>query len=335
MDGDSMTFEQLYHFLEVYHYGSITKAAQNLSVSRQAVAGSIKKLESEFGVELFERSAGGAVPTSPGEEFYTHASIIVREAAALRQNLLAFTTQCSPCSVCKIGLAESLLYNIGEELLEILSTTFPDVYFDISAFTYDPTTPHQYQLYDFSAPILFDSQYNEMMDVDDEDYIVSELAHFPASVWISADSPLAQYESLTFAQLGDMPYCMLKNSYNMSNMLHRLTEYFTEKPAQGTEVYLKTTSLIRSNASVITLWIFRSSTTVSSTKTSCRATALFANRPMYISRKKSSTTNALATTFIPSSLKCFYNSYDKGLFATGISPHKGRLRQSQRGLVIY
>lgn len=239
MDGDSMTFEQLYHFLEVYHYGSITKAAQNLSVSRQAVAGSIKKLESEFGVELFERSAGGAVPTSPGEEFYTHASIIVREAAALRQNLLAFTTQCSPCSVCKIGLAESLLYNIGEELLEILSTTFPDVYFDISAFTYDPTTPHQYQLYDFSAPILFDSQYNEMMDVDDKDYIVSELAHFPASVWISADSPLAQYESLTFAQLGDMPYCMLKNSYNMSNMLHRLTEYFTEKPAQGTEVYLK------------------------------------------------------------------------------------------------
>lgn len=234
-----MTFEQLYHFLEVYHYGSITKAAQNLSVSRQAVAGSIKKLESEFGVELFERSAGGAVPTSPGEEFYTHASIIVREAAALRQNLLAFTTQCSPCSVCKIGLAESLLYNIGEELLEILSTTFPDVYFDISAFTYDPTTPHQYQLYDFSAPILFDSQYNEMMDVDDEDYIVSELAHFPASVWISADSPLAQYESLTFSQLGNMPYCMLKNSYNMSNMLHRLTEYFTEKPAQGTEVYLK------------------------------------------------------------------------------------------------
>lgn len=234
-----MTFEQLYHFLEVYHYGSITKAAQNLSVSRQAVAGSIKKLESEFGVELFERSAGGAVPTSPGEEFYTHASIIVREAAALRQNLLAFTTQCSPCSVCKIGLAESLLYNIGEELLEILSTTFPDVYFDISAFTYDPTTPHQYQLYDFSAPILFDSQYNEMMDVDDKDYIVSELAHFPASVWISADSPLAQYESLTFSQLGNMPYCMLKNSYNMSNMLHRLTEYFTEKPAQGTEVYLK------------------------------------------------------------------------------------------------
>ena len=78
-----------------------------------------------------------------------------------------------------------------------------------------------------------------MMDVDDKDYIVSELAHFPASVWISADSPLAQYESLTFSQLGNMPYCMLKNSYNMSNMLHRLTEYFTEKPAQGTEVYLK------------------------------------------------------------------------------------------------
>lgn len=234
-----MTFEQLYHFLEVYHYGSITKAAHNLGVSRQSISNSIKKLENEFNVELFDRSASGADPTKPGEELYDHASVIIREASAIRQNLLAFTAQCNPCSICRIGLAESLLLNIGEELLEVLSTTFPDVYFDISAFIFDPAVPHQYQLYDFSAPILFDSQYEQMLDEEDDTYAISELDHFPAYVWVSADSPFNQYDSLTFSMLKDTPYCVLKNSYNVSNMLQRMSDYFSGEPAKGTEVYLK------------------------------------------------------------------------------------------------
>ena len=234
-----MTFEQLYHFLEVYHYGSITKAANNLGVSRQSISNSIKKLEYEFNVVLFDRFASGVEPTKPGEELYSHAAAIIKEESAIRQNLLTFTTQCNPCSVCKIGLAESLLLNIGEELLETLSNTFPDVYFDISAFIFDPAIPHQYQLYDFSAPILFDSQYEQMLDPNDDIYSVSDLDHFPAYVWVSADSPFNQYESLTFSMLKDTPYCVLKNSYNISNMLQRMSDYFSGEPAKGTEVYLK------------------------------------------------------------------------------------------------
>lgn len=40
-----MTFEQLYYFTEVYRLKSITQAAENLYVSRQALSLAIKKLE--------------------------------------------------------------------------------------------------------------------------------------------------------------------------------------------------------------------------------------------------------------------------------------------------
>lgn len=234
-----MTIEQLYSFLEVYHYKSITKAAKNLGISRQAVSNAVKKLESEFGVLLFERSAGGAIPTKAGEELYSHAVVIVKETAAIKQNLGTAGSKNEPLKVCKIGLAESLLLVFGEELLTLLTDTFPNIYFDISAFTFQCDDKREYRNYDISVPVLFDSQYQCMFGQVDSDYTVAELEQLPVYVWIAEDSPYNQFEVLDFHLLGDASCCTLKNSYNANNLLKMLEEDQNCRLKRIEEIYLK------------------------------------------------------------------------------------------------
>lgn len=51
-----MNFTSLRYFLEVAAEGSVTKAAQKLYISQQSLSEHIARLESEYGVKLFERT---------------------------------------------------------------------------------------------------------------------------------------------------------------------------------------------------------------------------------------------------------------------------------------
>ena len=51
-----MNFTSLRYFLEVVAEGSVTKAAQKLYISQQSLSEHIARLESEYGVKLFERT---------------------------------------------------------------------------------------------------------------------------------------------------------------------------------------------------------------------------------------------------------------------------------------
>jgi len=59
-------------FYAVANTGNISKAAKELYISQPAISKSVKKLEENIGVKLFERSSRGVVLTSEGELLYTH-----------------------------------------------------------------------------------------------------------------------------------------------------------------------------------------------------------------------------------------------------------------------
>jgi DNA-binding transcriptional LysR family regulator len=62
--------KDLRYFIEVVNYGSFTKAAANTYVSQPTLSKSLKKLESELKVELFERSTRNLKLTDAGEIVY-------------------------------------------------------------------------------------------------------------------------------------------------------------------------------------------------------------------------------------------------------------------------
>lgn len=76
---------RLRHFLTVFELGSIGQAAEKLLLTQPALSKSIRQLEDELGVRLFDRTTVGVVPTVFGKALAMHAKTIeqqVRQAEA-------------------------------------------------------------------------------------------------------------------------------------------------------------------------------------------------------------------------------------------------------------
>ena len=72
-----MTIQQCIYALEIHNTGSFSEAARNLFVAQPSLSTSIRQLEEELGIKIFERSKTGAVLTEEGAEFVRYAAEIV------------------------------------------------------------------------------------------------------------------------------------------------------------------------------------------------------------------------------------------------------------------
>jgi len=82
-----MDLRSLRYFVAVLESGSLSRAAGSLFVAQPALSAQIKKLESELGAQLFERSHLGVVPTPAGAQLYQDARRLLADAAALRDRI--------------------------------------------------------------------------------------------------------------------------------------------------------------------------------------------------------------------------------------------------------
>lgn len=72
-----MTLRHLRIFITVYHYCSITKAAESLHIAQPSVSLAIQELEHYYGLHLFDRIGRRLGITEAGHSFYGYASHII------------------------------------------------------------------------------------------------------------------------------------------------------------------------------------------------------------------------------------------------------------------
>lgn len=118
-----MTFRQLEYIVEVADQGSISLAARKLMISQPSLSQSIKGVEEEFGVTLFDRSAVPLVPTPAGQAFLNKAHIILTAMADLKQEISQLET--SPRQLL-IGISDSAAL-INKRIFRAFQEAFPDV----------------------------------------------------------------------------------------------------------------------------------------------------------------------------------------------------------------
>ncbi|MFT4180569.1 MAG: LysR substrate-binding domain-containing protein [Rhizobium sp.] len=80
----AFTLRQLQYFVAVAEQGSVTRAAQNLSISQSSVTEALKELESDLGVALFDRHPRGLAITHNGHQFLRHATKILATVSDAR-----------------------------------------------------------------------------------------------------------------------------------------------------------------------------------------------------------------------------------------------------------
>lgn len=84
-----MSLRQFEYALAVAEAGSVTAAAQLLRVAQPSMSQQIRGLERELGVELFDRTPTGLVPTTVGRAFLREAEVAVTAARRARETAKA------------------------------------------------------------------------------------------------------------------------------------------------------------------------------------------------------------------------------------------------------
>lgn len=75
------------YFIAIVQSGSLTKAAEKLFVSQPALSQYLKRLESDLGIELFNRSTSPLTLTFAGEKYYNYILNIKRMESSIREEL--------------------------------------------------------------------------------------------------------------------------------------------------------------------------------------------------------------------------------------------------------
>lgn len=80
-----MTLQQLKYVTTIANIGSISEAAKRLFVSQPSLTKSIKELEKEMGITIFDRTNKGITVSKEGERFLGYARQVLEQAALLEE----------------------------------------------------------------------------------------------------------------------------------------------------------------------------------------------------------------------------------------------------------
>ena len=86
----NLSFEQLKSmvvFAQVVEQGNLTAAAKHIGLSRAVISYHIKKLESQLGVKLLNRSTRSITLTEAGTEYYQYCRVIAEQASQANQQI--------------------------------------------------------------------------------------------------------------------------------------------------------------------------------------------------------------------------------------------------------
>lgn len=189
------------HAIEVARAGSLSKASKVLLIAAPNISRSIKELENDLGITIFDRTKNGMKLTPEGEEFIDFAKGILSQIDEVER----FYKTGSPKKQ-KFSISVPRASYISEAFAEFsksLSKDAAEVFYKEtnSQRVIRNILDHDYKLGIIRYAENYDKYFMAMLE---EKGFQSELVtEFTYSLIMSADSPLAKMEEITFDDLKD------------------------------------------------------------------------------------------------------------------------------------
>jgi DNA-binding transcriptional LysR family regulator len=216
-----MTLQQLKYIIKIVECGSITEAAKQLFITQPSLSSSVKELEKEFGIEIFNRTSKGISLTVDGSEFLSYARQIIEQTELMEQKYLNKKPSKQLCSISTQHYAFAV--NAFVELLSGL---------DVDEYEFTLRETKTYEIIEdvrnmhSEIGIIYLSDFNEKVlnKLLKENHLVFNLL-FEADphVFISSKHPLANNAYVTLDDLEDYPFLAFEqgqyNSFYFSEEL--------------------------------------------------------------------------------------------------------------------
>lgn len=223
-----MKLQQLRYVVKVAECGSITEASRRLFVSQPSITASIRDLENEMGVHIFERTNKGVIVSEEGETFLGYARQVLDQADLLEGKYKGTSEQVPH-------------FSVSCQHYSFAVNAFVDVIREFDAARYDFTLREEqtHEIIEDVAHmkselgILYLSEHNR--EVIERMLAANELVFgglFCAAphVFVCADHPLAGHASVTLEDLEDYPFLSYEQgSYNSFYYSEELTSTFERR----------------------------------------------------------------------------------------------------------
>ena len=223
-----MKLQQLRYVVKVAECGSITEASRRLFVSQPSITASIRDLENEMGVHIFERTNKGVIVSEEGETFLGYARQVLDQADLLEGKYKGTSEQVPH-------------FSVSCQHYSFAVNAFVDVIREFDTARYDFTLREEqtHEIIEDVAHmkselgILYLSEHNR--EVIERMLAANELVFeglFCAAphVFVCADHPLADHASVTLEDLEDYPFLSYEQgSYNSFYYSEELTSTFERR----------------------------------------------------------------------------------------------------------
>ncbi len=184
---------------EVARAGSLRKASEILLIAVPNISRSIKELEADLGITIFDRTAKGMHLTAEGEEFMNYAKSILSQIEQVEKFY-------------KDGVPKSQIFSISVPRASYISDAFAEfsktLTKDGAEIFYKETNSqrtinnllnHDYKLGIIRYAENYDKYFKLMLE--EKDFCYETVTEFSYCIMMSEENPLAQKDTISFGDL--------------------------------------------------------------------------------------------------------------------------------------
>ena len=194
-----MNILHMKYAVEVARVGSLNKASETLLVATPNISRSIKELEADVGIEIFDRSAKGVTLTPEGEEFIGYAKEILKQINHVKNLYKEGETQKQKFAIsvpraCYISEAFS-------EFSKTLTNDAAEIFYKEtnSQRTIDNILNRDYKLGIIRYAENYDKYFKSMLE--EKGLCYEMISEFSYCLIMSEENPLSKKEQITFDDL--------------------------------------------------------------------------------------------------------------------------------------
>lgn len=213
-----MEFKHIEYFVETGRHTSMSKAAEDLFISQQALSRCIAGMEQELGTELFTRSVKGISLTKDGQYFYDVFAPQVDNFHKSLENIIThFANKPVRVTFCCAPLIfrclnPELLFDFQDKYKNIILEQLELSDADCDKYV-EKDTGH------FGLLAIPENRHGERL-------AYTPVKTFPLYLFVHKDNPISKCSSVNFAQLKDEAFLMLdKKSYYRKLVRHYSRKY--------------------------------------------------------------------------------------------------------------
>ena len=196
-----MNILHMKYAVEVAKVGSLNKASESLLIAVPNISRSIKELELDLGITIFDRTTKGMCLTPEGEEFINFAKGILSQIEAVEK----YYKDGAPNKQ-RFSISVPRACYISEAFAEFSKTLTKDSAEIFYKETNSQRTIHNMINHDYKLGIIryaenYDKYFKAMLD--EKGFVYDLVTEFSYSLIMSTENPLAKKEEITFDDLTD------------------------------------------------------------------------------------------------------------------------------------